>query len=188
MGRGPGWKGGSGRKWWQGKAGGGTRDEEECPYLPVIFEGVSSGSKVRNGFLTVWAPCMRGRERMLPMWGRLRTRGPSWNLGRPSGSFFPPTDCGGSSDSHHLHTSLFRIHVSTLPLKPLSVYVSAVSMRALQGSLCSTGPCPPGTLSCTLPSYTQPERLGSGRWSLQSCSASSFHRGLPSGPGEPDSG
>lgn len=50
------------------EAGGGTRDEEEgCPYLTVIFEGISSGSEVWNGFLTVRAPCVRGKERALHM-------------------------------------------------------------------------------------------------------------------------
>lgn len=83
------WESVTGQSWRQ------HNDKEAYPYLSVVFEDVSSGSKVWNDLLTVWAPCRRERE-------NAAHEGEAAEPGAP----LHPTDCEGSSDSHHLHTPM----------------------------------------------------------------------------------
>lgn len=149
-----------------------AKREEGCPYLTVIFEGISSGSELWNGLLTVRAPCVRGKGRE-PC---------TWNFQRPFQEVpLLPADFKGSSDSHRLHPpSGFRYqpHHSNPP------WCVCCPHEVSTGGLCQceihTGLGPPHPMPTP--------RLG---WGTQHCGLAlqaPCTEGLPSGIREPDPG
>lgn len=134
-----------------------------------------------NDLLTMRAPCVRGEERVT----HVREAAEPGALPGTSREAFPGVSLHPTDFGVHLIPTPCAPHCQGSRINPTTQTLhcaSAVGKRALQEACASARSIPAQDLPPhTLPSHTHPRGWGSGRQTLWSFPASSFHTGLPSG-------